>query len=158
MLTRRFSGFTLVEMLVTLTLLAILALAVVPLAQMSVQRQQEAELRRSLVEIRAAIDSWQLAVRDGRIAAGITDSGCPPSLQSLVDGQIDVLSPSHSRIRFLRRLPRDPFAPDDLAAAMTWGLRSYASDANDPRPGQDVYDVYSLHEGVGLNGRPYHDW
>jgi general secretion pathway protein G len=72
---------------------------------------------------------------------------------------LDIRSPTPKKIYFLRRLPRDPFFPDARApAAATWGLRSYASPADDPQPGKDVFDVYSLATGSGLNGVPYRDW
>ena len=151
-------GFTLIEMMVTLTLLAILGLAVVPMAQLSAKRQQEAELRQSLRDIRNAIDTWKSAADEGRIARSATESGYPATLASLVAGSEDLRNPGKRTLRFLRRIPRDPFADAKLPAEAQWGLRSYASTAEDPRPGDDVYDVYSQSTGVGLNGIPYRDW
>lgn len=151
-------GFTLVELMVTLTLMGILALAVVPLAQLSVKRQQERALREALHDIRHALDAWKQAVNRGQIPADLTESGYPPSLEALVVGVDDVSTAEARRLRFLRRVPPDPFAPADMPAAQGWGLRSYASEPDRPRPGEDVFDVYSRAEGVGLDGRPYGEW
>jgi general secretion pathway protein G len=96
---------------------------------------------------------------DGRIQAKVDGSGYPASLDVLVDGAEDTKDPLKAKIHFLRRLPRDPFFPDATAkAADTWGLRSYKSSATAPQAGEDVYDIYSLSRGVGLNGIPYRQW
>lgn len=156
----RWRGFTLVEMLVTAAIVALLASAVLPLTQVSVQRGKEQELRAALREIRTAIDAYHEAVQEGRVAASPQTAGYPPSLQALVEGVPDLKSPGqHRRLYFLRRIPRDPFVastPD--AVEPGWGLRSYASDADDPREGEDVYDVYSRAPGTGLNGIAYANW
>jgi general secretion pathway protein G len=153
-------GFTIIELVVTVGIIALLASAVVPSAQLVYQRQREIELRASLRTIRAALDAYKLASDTGRIKKALGKSGYPPDLQSLVDGVEDASSPKEGvKIYFLRRLPRDPFWPDAAApAADTWGLRSYASPPEDPQPGDDVYDVYSRSSRTGLNGAPYHDW
>lgn len=151
-------GFTLVELLVTLTLMGILALAVVPLAQLSVKRQQERALREALHEIRHALDAWKEAVENGQISSDLTESGYPPTLEVLVEGVEDARTSEPRHLRFLRRIPPDPFAPADVSPVQTWGLRSYVSEADHPRAGADVFDVYSRADGVGLDGRPYREW
>lgn len=152
-------GFTLVEMLVTLAIVAALASIGLPLAELAVQRQHEQELRAALREIRTAIDAYKLASDQGRIAKEAEESGYPPTLEALVNGVEDARSKEHEKIYFLRRLPRDPFHPNkQTPEARTWGLRSYVSPPDKPRAGKDVYDVYSLATGVGLNGVEYSRW
>lgn len=152
-------GFTFIELLVTLVIVALLASVALPLAEISTQRAREQELRASLREIREALDRYKQAVDEERIPRKVGESGYPPNLQVLVDGVIDAKDPTRGRLRFLRRVPRDPFAADaSIPAERTWGHRAYASAPDDPRPGDDVFDVYSLAEGVGLDGLPYREW
>lgn len=153
------AGFTLIELMVTVALVAILASVIVPLAQVSVQRSKEQDLKIALREMRSAIDGYKQAVDDGRIYRSIDSTGYPPSLQVLVDGVPDLKDPKGRKIYFLRRIPRDPMNSDaTLDADATWGKRAYRSDADNPQEGDDVYDVYSLSRQTGLDGRPYREW
>jgi general secretion pathway protein G len=159
LLTPRASrGFTLIELIITVAIVAILASAVLPLSQLAVQRAKEQELRTALRQIREAIDAYKAAADEGRVGRRSDESGYPPSLEVLAMGVEDIKSPQKKAIYLLRRLPRDPFAPTDMPAAETWGKRSYASPPDAPAEGEDVFDVYSLAEGKGINGIPYREW
>lgn len=145
--------------MVTITILGVLVTVATPLSQVAVQRSKEKELRTALFQIREALDAYKRATEQGRIAIKLGDSGYPKSLDALVDGVEDQRSPGRQRIYFLRRLPRDPFSPEDaVKPADTWGLRSYQSSADDPQAGEDVFDVYSKSEKIGLNGVAYRLW
>ena len=156
---RRERGFTLIELVITVAILAVLATLALPTLQMTVQRQKETELRASLRDLRVAIDAYHQAVLDKKIEAAADASGYPPDLDSLVKGIPDISKPDRRPLYFLRRLPRDPFNPDaTLSAAESWGKRSYASPPDEPSEGEDVYDVFSRSERKGLNGVPYREW
>jgi general secretion pathway protein G len=157
MMGRR-GGFTLIELVVTVAILGILAAGALPLMQLAAQRSKEAELRQALRQIRGAIDAYKAATVAKKVEKPEGTSGYPPVLEVLVEGVPDITDPKGRPIYFLRRLPRDPFADGALPAAQTWGLRSYASPPEAPQPGEDVFDVYSLAPGVGLNGVPYREW
>lgn len=156
---RRVAGFTLVELVITVAIVGLLASAAIPLASMAVRREKESDLRVALRQIRGAIDAYKQAADQGRVKTELGSTGYPPNLQVLVDGVEDALSPSKATIYFLRRLPRDPLFPDgSIPAAETWGLRSYSSPPDSPQAGDDVFDVYPLEAGKGLNGVEYREW
>lgn len=156
---RHAQGFTLIELLITVAIVALLASIALPMSELSVQRNREQELKRSLREIRDAIDAYKRHVDEGRIRRPADASGYPSTLTILVEGAEDLKSPARARLRFLRRIPRDPMAADaETPPEQTWGLRSYESPHDDPRPGKDVFDIYSLSNAMGLNGVPYKDW
>jgi general secretion pathway protein G len=150
-------GFTIIELLVVMAVLGILATAAMPLAELTAKRNKERELKQSIWEIRRAIDAYKLASDAGRIAKAPDASGYPPSLAMLAAGVPDLTAGGRA-IYWLRRIPKDPFAPGDVAAGQSWGLRSYASTAERPKPGADVFDVYSQSDQIGMNGIPYRQW
>ena len=151
-------GFTLIEMLVVLALMAILASAARPLLELSVQRSREHELRQALRTVRSALDAYKKAVELGTVAKRADDSGYPPTLAALVVGVPDAKAADGKKVYFLRRLPRDPFADAALAPADTWGLRAADSPPDEPRPGRDVFDIYSRSERRALDGTKYREW
>ena len=156
---RHARGFTLIELVITVAIVAILASVALPLNELVVQRAKEQDLRRALRDIRSALDAYKQASDEGRVPKRTGESGFPRRLEELVEGVEDQKNPKKERIYFMRRLPRDPFATDPaLSAAATWGKRSYASPPDEPRDGDDVFDVFTLAPGKGINGRPYKEW
>jgi general secretion pathway protein G len=158
----RGGGFTLIELVITVAIVGLIATVAFPMAELAYQRSKERELRDALQQIRAAIDAYKEAIDDPRNSTkkDPTKSSYPPSLQVLVDGFTDPADPKgDKKIYFLRRLPRDPLATDPtLSAEASWGKRSYASPADAPAEGDDVFDVYSQSTATGLNGIPYRQW
>ena len=153
------SGFTLIEVVMTVAILGVLASVALPLAQLASQRHKEQTLRTNLRQIREAIDAYKQAADEGKLARSADASGYPPSLEILVEGVENIKDPNRSKLYFLRRIPNDPMSTDGLQdASDQWGMRSYASTAEDPQPGDDVFDVYSLSEATGLDGIPYREW
>lgn len=154
----RARGFTLIELVVTLALLGIMAMMAQPLAELTIRRQKEQQLRDALREIRGAIDRYKTASDQGLIMRKVGDSGYPPDLDTLVRGMPNQRSATGDRIFFLRRIPPDPFDTDHRQADGGWGLRSSTSPPDAPSAGNDVFDVVTSAKGVGLNGIPYSEW
>lgn len=149
-------GFTYLELIIATVILAVLAAAIVPVAEVTSKRAKEAELRRVLRMMRDAIDEYKAAVDAGLI--GGTDvqlgsEGYPEDLEVLVEGVSQVGTPG-KKLKFLRRIPIDP-----MTHSTDWGMRSYQDDA-DSRfwGGQNVYDVYTKSNGTALDGTKYRDW
>jgi len=159
------SGFTLIELMVVVVIMAILATVAMPLRELMVKREKEQVLRTGLRQIRIAIDAYKQAVDDGRIKKIEEESGYPARLEDLFIGVTDIKNSENKYIFFLRRLPRDPMFQDlDVAGVErtpdvdTWGKRSYESPPDNPQEGEDVFDVFSRSESIGLNGIPYNRW
>jgi general secretion pathway protein G len=157
---RAAGGFTFIELIVTVAIVALLASMVFPMAELAVQRSRERDLRDALRQIRGAIDAYKKAYDEKRILGDANASGYPPTLAILADGVVDAKSPNKDRkIYFLRRIPKDPLSNDPtISPDATWGRRSYLSPADAPREGDDIFDVYSRSPASGLNGVPYRKW
>ena len=153
---RRERGFTYLELIIATMLLAILASAIIPVAEVSAKRAKEMELRRDLRMMRAGIDEYKRAFDLGLIGGvdvQLGSEGYPKELEVLVEGVEQVGTPG-KKLKFLRRIPIDPMTNSD-----EWGQRSY-QDEHDSRfwGGQNVYDVYSKSAGTALDGTKYRDW
>jgi len=151
---RRERGVTLLEMVVTIGVLLILASVIVPTARFAVKRQKELELRRSLRDMRKAIDEYKKYCDAGAIPKEGVDSECyPTELEILVEG-VDKVGTVGQKIKFLRRIPIDPFTKNT-----DWGKRSLQDDVDSSSWGQqNVYDVFTTYEGTALDGTEYEDW
>jgi general secretion pathway protein G len=152
-------GFTLIELVITVAIVSILAMTAMPLMELAAKRQKDSELRAALRDIRTGIDAYRRAADEGKLEKKVGESGYPRRLDDLANGIENIQDPKMTKIVFMRRLPRDPFATDPaLMPAQTWGRRSYGSPPDAPVEGADVFDVYSLSGGVGINGIAYRDW
>lgn len=152
-------GFTLVELVITVAIVSVLVSMAVPVKETIVKREKERALRAALREIRGALDAYKRAADEGKVKVDVGDSGYPKSLDDLVSGTDNISTPERRKIYFLRRLPSDPMNTDaTLPASRTWGKRSYASSHEEPRDEGDVFDVYSLASGRGINGIAYREW
>lgn len=154
-------GLSLVELLVTLVIVSILAAAALPYAETTIRREKELELRRALRDVRGAIDRFNDDWRAGRIprsAEGASEDGYPRRLGVLVEG-VDSGDARGGKRRYLRRIPRDPFAAPDQHPEAQWVLRGFQDEADAVAWGrQDVYDIRSASEAAALDGTRYRDW
>jgi general secretion pathway protein G len=147
---RRERGLTLVELIVTITILSVLAGAALPVARFQVKREKERELRRDLWMMRDAIDHYKDAADRGAFQTKIESQNYPPDLQTLVDG-VEVQT---KKVRFLRHIPIDP-----MTGKAEWGMRAMQDDpTSDSNGGQNVFDVYTKSQGTALDGTKYSTW
>jgi general secretion pathway protein G len=147
---RNEAGLSLVELIVTVAILAILASAAVPIARFQVKRQKERELRYDLWQMRDAIDHYKDAADRNLIQTKVDSQNYPPDMDTLVKG-VDIQS---KKVRFLRRIPVDP-----MTGKAEWGMRSMQDDpTSDSWGGQSVFDVFSKSDGTGLDGTKYSTW
>lgn len=155
------NGFSLIELLVTLMILSILATAALPFVETTVIRSKELELRSSLREVRTAIDNMHddwVAGKISKTNTNVSEDGYPRTLQILVEG-IESSDAKGKKRRYLRRIPRDPFAEQDKSSQDDWKIRGYQDDVDSTvwKRG-DVYDVSSLSDRTALDGTRYKDW
>lgn len=153
MFRARSRGYSLTEMVMVVAVILILTAAIVPITRLGVQRQREMELREDLRSMRHAIDEYKRLSDQGLIPVEVSTEGYPKTLEVLVKG-VDLVGQLHKKRKFLRKIPVDP-----MTRKAEWGLRSY-QDEPDSRSwgGQNVYDVYSLSDGVALDKSKYRDW
>lgn len=154
---RQEHGFTFLELVIVTAILMILASTIMPMAQVTAQRQREVELRRTLRELRTAIDKFKDAVDQGQIPTTELEpgnEGYPPDLETLVNGVSAANDASGRKLKFLRRVPIDP-----MTNSTEWGKRAY-QDRPDSQSwgGKNVYDVYTTYQGTALDGTKYKDW
>jgi general secretion pathway protein G len=143
-------GLTLVELIVTVAILAILASAAIPIARFEIKRQKERELRYDLWMMRDAIDKYKDAADKGAFQTKVDSQNYPPDMETLVNG-VDIQG---KKVKFLRRIP-----PDPMTGKPDWGLHSMQDDPNsDSYGGQSVFDVYSKSQGTALDGTKYSTW
>ncbi len=152
------TGLSLIELVIAMAIMAILATVVIPMAEVTVTRSKELELRRNLRLIRTAIDEYkedyETAKKEKKIITAVNDSGYPEELEDLLEGE-EWGGLYDSPRKYLRRIPKDPFDEYDEG----WGLRSYADDPESSVwGGNDIYDVYSQSDGIALDGTYYRDW
>ncbi|OGD13244.1 MAG: general secretion pathway protein GspG [Candidatus Aminicenantes bacterium RBG_16_63_14] len=154
------SGFTIAEMIITLSLLAILALSALPLSKIAVKRENEIELQRALRLMREAIDAYKKLADEKKTEVDEDTEGYPPTLEALVKG-VEVQDKDakgqagrKKMVKFLRRIPKDP-----MTNSFDWGLRSYQDDPDSDIWGEEnVYDVYTKSQALALDGTRYRDW
>ena len=150
---RTTAGMTLLELIIACAILLVLSTAALPVARMTVKRQKEAELRRTLREMRTAIDRYKDAADRNLIRVEVGSEGYPPDLETLVRG-VQLGAAAERRVRFLRRISVDP-----MTGRAEWGLRAIQDDPNSTSwGGSNVFDVYSRSTGIALDGTRYADW
>jgi general secretion pathway protein G len=146
-------GFTLIELVITITIVGILVGLSVPLARNTIKREKEVQLRQDLRDIRTAIDKYKEMSDRGFIQIKLGTEGYPESLDILVEG-VQVAGAVDKKVKFLRRIPQDP-----MTNSTEWGLRSYQDDPDSSSwGGQNVFDVYTKSPGIALDGTKYSEW
>jgi general secretion pathway protein G len=150
----RTQGLTLIELIVAFTIMFVLATLAVPLAKARVRRDKERELRAALVEIRHAIDKYKDAADQGLLGpTKLGSEGYPENLEILVEG-VKKAGPVNTKIRFLRRIPKDP-----MTNTRDWGKRSMQDDPKSSGGGgQNVFDVFTKSTDKAADGTSYSEW
>ncbi len=147
-------GLTLVELVVAFTILITLSAMALPMARYKVRREKERDLRFALREIRTAIDKYKDMAEQQQLGqTKLGSENYPETLEILVEG-VKVPGPQDKKIRFLRRLPRDPFT-----GGTDWGKRSVQDDPKSQSwGGQNVFDVFTKTMEKAPDGTLYSEW
>lgn len=142
------------ELVVAFTILITLSAMALPMARYKVRREKERDLRYSLREIRTAIDKYKDMSEQNLLGQPkLGSENYPETLELLVEG-VKVPGPQDKKIRFLRRLPRDPFT-----GGTDWGKRSVQDDPKSQSwGGQNVFDVFSKTMEKAPDGTLYSEW
>lgn len=149
----RQAGYTLAELVMVAAVMVALAAVTLPVAKFTAKRSKEADLRAALREMRSGIDEYKRYSDLGFIPIDLGTDGYPKELEVLVEG-VEIVGQVDKKVKFMRRIPVDP-----MTGKAEWGLRSYQDKFDETSwGGENVYDVYSLSRGVGLNGVPYQKW
>lgn len=150
---RAIRGMSLVELIVSFTILLILTMTALPLARVRIQREREHQLRYALREMRQAIDRYKDAADRGLIQVKVGTEGYPPDIDTLVKG-VDIVGQVDKKFRFLRRIPKDP-----MTNSYEWGMRSMQDDPKSTSfGGQNLFDVYTKSQGKAMDGTNYNEW
>jgi len=151
--TRGQAGYTLAELVMVAAVMVILAGAALPAVKFTARRTKEMELRHDLRTMREAIDTYKRFSDMGHLAVDVGTEGYPAELEDLVEG-VEIAGQIDRKLKLLRRIPVDP-----MTGEAEWGMRSFQDEPDsDSWGGENVFDVYSLSNGVGLNGVPYREW
>jgi general secretion pathway protein G len=151
--TRGQAGYTLAELVMVAAVMVILAGAALPAVKFTARRTKEMELRHHLRTMREAIDTYKRYSDMNLIPLDVGGEGYPAELEDMVEG-VELVGQIDRKLKLLRRIPVDP-----MTGEAEWGMRSIQDEPDsDSWGGENVYDVYSLSGGVGLNGVPYREW
>src|SRR5215210_3374387 len=151
--TRSQAGYTLAELVMVAAVMVILAGAALPAVKFTARRTKEMELRHDLRTMREAIDTYKRFSDMGLLTINVGAEGYPTELEDLVEG-VEIAGQIDRKLKLLRRIPVDP-----MTGEAEWGMRSFQDEPDsDSWGGENVFDVYSLSSGVGLNGVPYREW
>ena len=147
------AGMTLLELIISCSILLILSSMALPIFRYAVIREKESELRYDLRTMKDAIDRYKELADQHKFRTEVGSDNYPPDLETLVTG-VQLGAGNDKRLRFLRKVPVDP-----MTGRADWGLRSTGDDSDSTVwGGKNVFDVYSKSTGTALDGTKYSDW
>jgi general secretion pathway protein G len=147
------AGMTLLELIISCSILLVLSSMALPIFRYSVIREKESELRYDLRTMKDAIDRYKDLAEQHKFRTEVGSDNYPPDLETLVTG-VQLGAGNDKRLRFLRKVPVDP-----MTGRADWGLRSTGDDSDSTVwGGKNVFDVYSKSTGTALDGTKYSAW